>query len=393
LEANESYGEMSDFFESLQPAAVLKHGLLGRYAHYFAGPAATLTNGKVAYIDGYAGAGRYEDGTEGSPLLLLSQAERVKLFDRKVRLEFVEKHPERAAQLRDSLTAANLNEARVHEATFEEAIADINESLDGWAKLFFLDPFSLGLPFADLTSLLLGSGPTDVIYHFSTASVARMAAAVTSDNSPEGTMPKRLDECLGPDVDWRAAFDDYQSNDQTAYSIASSLAREFAVSVSERSGVKATVVDVRKRPGTAPIYAMALFSSNAKAHWSYCDMAGKAYVDWLLRCDKDEFDANKQALESIGVQTLFEEVSPTEGDIDEKLRDAAVHYLKHHLREILDATNPTVLVDDITTAYGDYLGRARATHLRAAIKELYAAGEIDDDGVKDFFMRPIRLTR
>lgn len=43
-----------EFFRSQKPAAVLKHGLLRRYAVYFAGKAGHRRGGRVAYIDGYA---------------------------------------------------------------------------------------------------------------------------------------------------------------------------------------------------------------------------------------------------------------------------------------------------------------------------------------------------
>lgn len=77
------------FFGQRNAQAVLKHGVLARYAYYFAGRAGAATQGRVAFIDGYAGEGRYEDGSPGSPLLLASQATRAKMFGRDVRLAFV----------------------------------------------------------------------------------------------------------------------------------------------------------------------------------------------------------------------------------------------------------------------------------------------------------------
>ena len=70
--------------------AVLKHGLLVRYAYYFAGRAGAAARGRVAFVDGYAGEGRYDDGSPGSPLLLASQAERATLLGRDIKLAFVE---------------------------------------------------------------------------------------------------------------------------------------------------------------------------------------------------------------------------------------------------------------------------------------------------------------
>ncbi|MCC5952788.1 MAG: hypothetical protein JJU45_11905 [Acidimicrobiia bacterium] len=77
-----------------------------------------------------------------------------------------------------------------------------------------------------------------------------------------------------------------------------------------------------------------LFSKDDRAHWDVADRAAKAHVDWLHHCDSADYEANLQ-------------------------RDEA-------------------------------LGRARATHLRSAVKSFHAAGEIDDDGKGSFWERTIR---
>ena len=50
---------------------------------------------RVAFIDGHAGEGRYQDGNPGSPLLLASQATRAQMFGRDVKLAFVERDASR----------------------------------------------------------------------------------------------------------------------------------------------------------------------------------------------------------------------------------------------------------------------------------------------------------
>src|SRR5687767_15938820 len=94
----------SDFFGQRNAQAVLKHGVLARYAYYFAGRAGSASQGRVAFIDGYAGEGRYQDGSPGSPLLLASQATRAQMFGREVKLAFVEQDDVRREQLRQSLS-------------------------------------------------------------------------------------------------------------------------------------------------------------------------------------------------------------------------------------------------------------------------------------------------
>lgn len=98
----------SEFFGQRSAQAVLKHGVLTRYAHYFAGRAGAATGGQVAFIDGYAGERRYLDDSPGSPLRLASQAERAQLFGRDVKLALVEQETERRAALARSLEAASV---------------------------------------------------------------------------------------------------------------------------------------------------------------------------------------------------------------------------------------------------------------------------------------------
>lgn len=55
----------SKFFGERSAQAVLKHGVLTRLAQYFAGRAGSAAHGNVAFIDCYAGEGRYQDGNPG----------------------------------------------------------------------------------------------------------------------------------------------------------------------------------------------------------------------------------------------------------------------------------------------------------------------------------------
>src|ERR1700722_8054675 len=62
--------EDAGFFGAIKPAAVLKHAILSRYLVVYASKTGTNSAGRrVVYFDGYAGPGRYGDGTAGSPLI------------------------------------------------------------------------------------------------------------------------------------------------------------------------------------------------------------------------------------------------------------------------------------------------------------------------------------
>ena len=133
----------SDFFSHRNAQAVLKHGLLTRYAHYFAGRAGAATQGRVAFIDGYAGEGRYQDGSLGSPLLLASQATRAQMFKRDVKLALVEKDDNRRARLEQSLQESGLTADQLIGDDLSDVIDGLLDRYSRHAVLIFLDPFGL----------------------------------------------------------------------------------------------------------------------------------------------------------------------------------------------------------------------------------------------------------
>lgn len=61
--------------ESEQAAAILKHAPLSDTCHpsWVGKIGSTSPGGLVAFVDGYAGAGSFEDGQDGSPLLVLQE--------------------------------------------------------------------------------------------------------------------------------------------------------------------------------------------------------------------------------------------------------------------------------------------------------------------------------
>lgn len=66
---------MADFFESKKSAAILKHAILSRYLVQFTAKTGSRSpQGRVAFVDGHAGEGRYEDGEPGSPALAIKTA-------------------------------------------------------------------------------------------------------------------------------------------------------------------------------------------------------------------------------------------------------------------------------------------------------------------------------
>ncbi len=383
----------SNFFGQRSAQAVLKHGLLTRYAHYFAGRAGSATQGRVAFIDGYAGEGRYQDGSPGSPLLLASQATRAQMFGRDVKLAFVERDADRRQELGQSLAEAGFESDQLLGGGLDEVVDGLLDRYIRHAVLLFVDPFGLAVDRATLERVLRRRSPQqpiDVLYHFSLSTVARMGRGGVVDGPTSHHNAEQLDSALGA-IGWREDFERATApNAPTAAAIA--VARRFGVSVQRATGIESTGVLVRSRPGHLPKYLLMLFSANQKAHWDFADQASRAYVDWLYHCDREDYEANVRSRDEQGLIELFASPEPNMIDIDDQLRRDAAAYLPDHLAEVLRHRGSLRPINTVEEVYGEMMGRARVTHVRAAIKQLHDAGVIDDGGTREFWNRTIRWT-
>lgn len=383
----------SDFFGQRSAQAVLKHGLLTRYAHYFAGRAGSATQGRVAFIDGYAGEGRYQDGSPGSPLLLASQATRAQMFGRDIRLAFVERDADRRLELRESLREAEIEPDQLLGGDLDEVVDGLLDRYTRHAVLVFVDPFGLAADRLTLERVLRrrsSQQPIDVLYHFSLSTVARMGRAGVIEGPTSRHNAEQLDTALGA-VDWREDFERATAPNAPTEA-ALDVARRFGQSVRRATGIQSTGVPVRQRPGQLPKYLLMLFSANQKAHWDFADQASKAYVDWLYHCDREDYEANVRLREEHGLLELFASPEPNKKDIDDQLRSDAAAYLPDHLAEVLRRRRSLRPVDAVEEVYGEMMGRARVMHVRAAVNELHDAGLVDDDATREFWNRTIRWT-
>lgn len=380
------------FFTIRNAQAVLKHGLLGRYAHYFAGRAGKAANNRVAFIDGYAGAGRYEDGTPGSPLLLLDQASRAEKFGRDTVLSFIERDEAMRGKLVETLQEEGLTADCVVSGDASVGIPRLLRQHNDRAILLFIDPFGLGLPRSDLEAALKQSSvsrPLDVLYHFSILSIARMAPAALKAGGRDRNAAY-LDAALGTDS-WRERILEAKSQggEQRATDVALKISAEFRDAVASATGMRATAIDVRQRPHHQPIYQLILFTRDPQAPWDYADMAGKACVDWLHHCEATDREQFLAAQEQRGELSLFQPEEPDRNEIDARLAESVIPELKDNLLSLLK-TPPQVRLD-VESFFGPTLGRARITHARKVLKELNSEGRIDDPGTGDFWKRPISL--
>jgi three-Cys-motif partner protein len=171
------------------PHTKAKLELLGRYLDGWF-PTLSKWNGRILFLDGFAGRGRYNDGTEGSPLValrhLLDHQYFTNMRNREFVFYFVEADSDNAASLRSELETfrathepwpENVKYQVVNEkfdVTATALLQHLQEQKRNLAPtLAFIDPFGYsGLPM-DLLADLLSYPQSEVLVNFMVGHVQR----------------------------------------------------------------------------------------------------------------------------------------------------------------------------------------------------------------------------
>ena len=138
-------------------------------------PIMTSWNGRVLYIDGFAGPGRYKGGEDGSPIIALKAAlEHKKPITTEVIFRFIEEREDRAAYLEEIVSAMDLPpnfKWRVVPSRFDETLTEIMEYIDEQnatlAPTFaFVDPFGYSHTPFSLIARLMTQPRCEVLINF-----------------------------------------------------------------------------------------------------------------------------------------------------------------------------------------------------------------------------------
>lgn len=207
-----------------EPHTKAKHDLMQKYlGGWF--PILGKFNGRILFLDGFAGPGSYSQAETGSPLLAIETLLDHPLIARFTKTEFVflfcEPEPDRASALGTALDEffavrggqpANVM-VHVDEATFVEKATELTAIIDEQKKRLaptfaFIDPFGFsGVPI-ELISRLLAFDKCEVFFNFMVDFVNRFATAGNVDHHLDAIFGTREDVDAGkyPAGDERRAF-------------------------------------------------------------------------------------------------------------------------------------------------------------------------------------------
>jgi len=368
-------GAGDQYWEQPGLPTVFKHDLLRRYLPRFAGKTGSQA-ASVVYLDGYAGRGRYEDGTPASAELMLQIAMNQSAQGIRYRLFFYEPDKKSHAVLRavvDEYVARGIQA----EAFRAEVISGLGKVIDGAKDLplfLFLDPCGLGVPFSVLTSTLSGPRaavwpPTEVLLNFSLEAVRRIAGHVTSPTPNEKTMA-RLDEALGGD--WWRDLVRRRGADQAV----DEIVRGFMERLGQAAKMDIFAMPVRRAPSQKPIYFLVFGTRKPLGFWYFADDTARATETWWRTLDERE----AEKLEKIGQPSLFDMPFSSGPDLSEVEAEARP-VIAENIARLVATRGPVRVGNFPVEVFGDYLGRVRETVVRAAIKDLNKSGRTPSTGV------------
>jgi len=354
------------FFKDRQGAAVLKHAILEKYLPAFVGKVgSSAPDGQVFYLDGFAGAGMYDDGTPGSPLLAARTAEF--LSERNLRrLECIYVEQDRSNF--DRLVAALTGATHVHH-TYCDKIANVIDDVlarcDGAPLFAFLDPFGLlGMPFEEVVQRILVRHAeqrgqrvvTEVLLNFSLVALHRVGGQLTgrpqsaASQKARATMIEGMDGSLGGSW-WQELW--LERGPERDIRIIEEYRARLVKAAPEDYG--SWTVPVSDHPRSAPVYVLILLSAHREGFKTFNDALSSATEAFEKHCSR-------------GDELPF--------DRDAELSDT----IRGNLERLL-AEGGSISVDQrFLDVFGDALGRAREKHLRRAIKELHKDGKTQSTG-------------
>ncbi|MFE2961990.1 three-Cys-motif partner protein TcmP [Nocardia tengchongensis] len=382
---------MNNFHKTKKSAAVLKHAILDQYATPFASKTGKWSlDNRVAFIDGYAGPGRYEDGKEGSGAMLLRKAQEMAAFPRRIECHFVEADPKTAARLRAVAAAEGAGvEYTIDDDDISTHLPRLLKSAEDIPLFTYLDPCGLILPLDEVASIFerpggYGAPATEVLINL-TAHLRRFAGMLYSDKPVEASL-KRMDAVCGGDW-WRETWlkeCPTNASEEEKMAAERAVVAGYARNLRERAGGAGTwIIDVRPRADLKPVYYLIFATRHMDGMVTFGESVSLGLQAW-----------RKYHAEIAAEGTLFSDTGAWEADWkkqEDTLKAQWIDTLADRLTDELAKGEPFRIIDRPSVLSG-LAGAARTLHFRAAIKKVLAAGKTttNPQGVNDLWNLTIK---
>ena len=339
-----------EFFDKLKPWSKRKHRLLAKYLPPFSAKVATTTQNREIYcIDGFAGAAKYDDGSEGSPLLMARLAYVCAGWQNPVFLKLINVEPDKKKEgIFNSLvdaTKAWTDRGVVQNIRneFFTALPDVLNRIQNQPALFFIDPLGpTHVYFSHLKPILSRSQKiTELIINFDTDGIHRIAKAAISANTNfkvAETDTELVTQIIGSS-DWLQKFGNTQMTTEEGKSC---LLHEYIRNI-RKNGYETVAYQIRESLKKPPQY-----------HFVYCTRHhdGIALMNDFVREEEDLLYGEHV---EVNLPLFIEEASLSRAV--ETRRDTLSIALDFYLQNHPVVTRGQIKRDLITSNFGYFHGK------------------------------------
>lgn len=361
---------------SEQAQSVFKHAIIRHYMPPFLAMTGSTAQGRrVVVMDGFAGRGRYPDGTPASAELIM-QAVHGLQRSRAVTTFFVENDPKQYRLLETVVGeyAARGLAAKALPGLADDHLDEVILAARGVPLFLFLDPCGALLPFPRLAQVV-GTArrgtrpPTEMLLNFSADFTRRAAGQLVAGRTEEAGVARLDATCGGPW--WRdAALAACHSSAAGTFELAAeAVVNEYARRLAKAGSMQHVTVPVRRHLRYQPIYHLVFLTRSPYGLWVFADALGRARQAWLECLGKlaDEADGPQMAL--LTRADTMRQFIATE-------QERAQDIIQGNLRHLVHSGGAFRLVDRAAQVHGEAYGLATESEVDAAVRALAASGEL-----------------
>lgn len=356
-----------EFFENLRPWSQRKHRLLRKYLFPFSAKVArTSPSREIFIIDGFAGAAIYDDGSEGSPILIARFGDICLGWTKPVTLRLINVEADKDhVGIFDSLEQATgqwvrLGRVKNIRSEFGRAIPEILNLIGHSPALFFIDPFGpTDIRLGDLRPILLRRpAVTELIINFDQDGLRRIVdAALSANTHPKAaeTNAANTSAIIGSDG-WRSKIEGAKLSSAEAEEV---LLNEYVANLSA-FGFAVVAYPVREDLRSKPKY-----------HFVYCTRHpdGLCLINDFIREEEDMLYNDHVE----GNLPLFADEASLSNAVQRR-REELTEAIKEYLVDNREITRGRLKVDLVRAHFGMF----DTKDYNAVVQELLSLGRLTE---------------
>jgi len=390
-------GNAESFFEWERFPSALKHEIVSGY----------LTNAfpvllqhfkkDVVYADLFAGAGRYEDGRPGSPLIAADLALRWSAggASTRVRCFNVEANPVFFNQLQTNTAAYPPGMVTNRPGRWEEHFGELERLMRGLPAIVFMDPFRLDVPLEAIADLVqqIGTEARDLILMFNVHGLQRIVhakaaedlrrrdASVDLDGSPTAPVSnyfQKPNAVLGGRW-WQDLLLDGKLPETRFADVVEGYCDQLRRIGSKdgKAARRALGVPIPYKLGGSTSYYLVLVTRSPKADVLFSDAADEAISEaWRRREEEERLE--QRPPEAFVPLFSEDQLPPSLGSTYELRREPLLKEMPAEIVEYVERLNWLPSLREVHEMLAmRHCGLFRWTHVTRLARELHDAGEIE----------------